>query len=56
MKNDEVLNIWLSFDTIKISQYNKCRSMLCIRIGKTHISRNRNSQFNLKCKECKFER
>ena len=45
MKNDEVLNIWLSFDTIKI-----------IRIGKTHISRNRNSQFNLKCKECKFER
>ena len=55
MKNDEVLNIWLSFDTIKISQ-DTILYISFIRIGKTHIGRNRNSQFNLKCKECKFER
>ena len=56
MKNDEVLNIWLFFDTVKLRYTNKLRNMLCIRIWNTHISGNRKNHTNLKCKEFKFKR
>ena len=56
MMNDTLLNIQLSLNNIKISQdiilyisfyTNKFRIMLTIRIWKTNISGNCNTQFNL---------